>query len=200
MSQTPPSYAIYDVLGDGNCFYRALYNAALRSGLLKRVIKKLHTSSACARNLPQKNGFAETSFVHFARQCIACYVMQDTKQTSITRSVYNNLVQLKKTDKPTYREVLSGFPSWFRHLFSTRLPQCYERFQSRYAAKVAQFGNWVSEIEVRVCMHILRSIPFEIKNDTKLANLQDGTIYLVNVGEYHYKYIAKRNSIPSIGG
>jgi len=169
-------FKVLDVLGDGSCFFRALYHSAKSVYALKHVLRRF--------GILVKDATTEDEFVGAMRNALSDMVL-NKKDKHVIRDVYANLLLM---DKDSYKLALaSSFPAWFAKAFK-KLPQSEEAFVAKFAAGVLRTSSWASEIEVRIIQERLRKFKLVILNSkpSKKYVIEDNTIYLLNLGEAHY--------------
>lgn len=189
---------IRDVKGDGSCFFRALYNSALRTGNLTRIMRRLRITDD-VRMAINKDGMstAEDAFVRSVRRFLSEFIIG----SHTIREIYTYLKGIRETDKMTYYAILESYPSWFQNKFMKhKLPSSCETFATILSQQVLKMTNWVSEIEVRLVLENLRRIPITILNNlpTVPKRIACDEIYIFNQGEFHYKYILCRDCRPKL--
>jgi hypothetical protein len=91
--------------------------------------------------------------------------------------------------------MLESFPDWFVQKFR-RLPTTFEVFEAQFTKYVLRSGYWVSEIEVTIIMDMFRRVRIQLLNSPPLpkTTVDPTVMYLLNEGEFHYKYIRCRKS------
>lgn len=180
-------WVVRDVRGDGSCFFRALYNAALHTGHLKAMSRAFGFP-----RVPEVTD--EDTFVHYARLALGHMLTKPVVWPLIV-DIHKYLREVRKESKETYYAILEAYPSWFQRAFK-RVPRKVEDFVEILASKISHKHNWVSEIEVRVVLHVLHraSIPIEILNKvpSTTRHKRTDTMYLLNLGEAHYNYLLRR--------
>ena len=182
-------WIIRNVKGDGSCFFRALYQASLRTGTLKRIIRRFRRRAGPAGTQGVIT-LTEDGFVTEIRAILAAVIMSDD---AIIPSIHDNLYAIyKEKDHLLYDAILESYPEWFQTRFA-KFPKRLATFRSRLAKNVTRKESWVSEIEVRLILDILRGISIKILSapPPSRTKLDPSTLYLINVDEVHYKYIAK---------
>jgi hypothetical protein len=178
-------WCIKNIKEDGNCFYRAIYNSALKAGLLKKIVKKIKVATAT---------LDEESFIIGLREDLANRIASGNDY-NISRDIYTYLASLKKED---YRAIMEAFPMWAQKAF-IKLPKKLDTFRRKYAKNVAKLNNWVGELEVRlVCemlarSHIKINIYNTIPKDTSSLNRKE--MHLYNQNEIHYNIIIRRRLV-----
>ena len=183
------TWTVRNVRGDGSCFFRALYQASLRTGSVMRIIRRFRRRAAARSGAAVDAGMTEDGFVAEVRAALAAVIMKDT---AIIPAIHENLRKVyKEKDHVLYNVILESYPEWFQERFAS-FPKRLEVFRARLAKQVAWNGNWVSEIEVRLILDTLRGIPIKILPSVppSRTKLDPATMYLVNVDEVHYTYIA----------
>jgi hypothetical protein len=174
-------WCIKNIKEDGNCFYRAIYNSALKTGLLKKI--KVATAT-----------LDEESFIIGLREDLANRIASGNDY-NISRDIYTYLATIRKED---YRAIMEAFPIWTQKTF-IKLPKKLDTFRRKYAKYVAKLNNWVGELEVRlVCemlarSHIKINIYNTIPKDTTLLNTKE--MHLYNQNEIHYNIIIRRRLV-----
>jgi len=178
------------IKGDGNCFYRSIYNSALETGNLKNIIKcfKLY------EKFTTKPTINEDTFITELRDSLVDRIVTK-KDYNITLNIYD---YLKTLDKTTYNAVLDSFPSWC-HRSLKKLPKTIDKFRDKFARHIGKKNTWVSELEVRLFSQILAhyrkgSIKMQIHNTmpNKTEKLDCKTMHLLNEDEVHYNILVCR--------
>lgn len=174
-----------NIIADGNCFFRALYNSAIESGNIKKLIKSFKLS---------KN-ISEEEFIDEFREVLIERI-NNSKDYNITRDIYN---YLKSLDKDTYQAVLEAFPSWCQKSLR-KLPSTFEGFRDKFVRHIAKRNTWISELEARLTLKLLSKykIPIQIHNSLpgKKEQLDCKTMHLLNEHEVHYNILVCRDCPP----
>lgn len=198
--------SIRDVKGDGSCFYRALYNASLHTGNLRKVLRAFGIKT-------NDHIWNEELFVAHVRKALATCIMESSilpqsqlkgrvKTTyNLLHNIYTNIYEIRKASKETYYAMLEAYPTWFSTSFK-KLPHSFQEFCTKLSHCITKKSNWVSEIEVRL-VEILSSrysVSIQIFNSfpQNTIRLNCTTIYLLNRSETHYNYILCRDCDPQI--
>lgn len=196
-------WKIFDVKGDGSCFFRSLYNAAIHTGNISTVIRRLKTP-----NIPYPEEWTEDTFVRFIRYSISDIITNPITGSMPRRHIqakeglqdmFTNLKTIRDESKSTYKAIIDAYPQWFQNHFA-KLPKSFTLFSKRLAKQVVRKSSWVSEIEVRMILQILHNVPIIILNSPpkRKDQLDCKTMYLLNLGESHYNYILCRECNPKI--
>ena len=183
------TFTVRDVKGDGNCFFRALYKSAMCTNNINTLIKQMNRYAA-----HDGSDITEDMFVAWIRRSLASY-MRRPRGRAILRNIYDNMKSIRSESKATYMVMLESFPDWFVQNFR-RLPATFEAFEAQFTKYVLRSGYWVSEIEVTIIMDMFRRVRIQLLNSPPLPKTTaDPTVmYLLNEGEFHYKYIRCRKS------
>lgn len=187
------SVTLRDVEGDGNCFFRALFQA-LSS---RRLIEKLTPT------LPPDAIKDETIFIGAFRQYLADNI--DAKLQSLIKSLQDpslvqervdrtkgDLVQDPSLDSETIKLKIQGLSKEFQTILKSSASLDNKLAELKNA--VSRSGTYVSEPEVELTQELLAKLGIflVIQNDktkwTHLYNLNEQRIVLVNVDEKHYKW------------
>jgi hypothetical protein len=185
---------ILDVRGDGSCFYRSIYNSIKNTKIMNRIIpffNYLYNDLEIVEN-PSEKGF-----VKFTRLLISKLILSNNDY-KIVKDVYNNLKSLTKDE---YKEVITSFPDWFDFTYSSMQKISEDYFRIFIATNVKKTKNWVSQIEIEILQNLLAEIDLTliiINNNIKRGfRFKKNEIYILNIGEYHYKSIlpAENNNI-----
>ena len=185
---------ILDVRGDGSCFYRSIYNSVKNTKIINRIIpffNYLYNDLEIVEN-PSEKGF-----VKFTRLLISKLILSNNDY-KIVKDVYNNLKSLTKDE---YKEVITSFPDWFDFTYSSMQKISEDYFRIFIATNVKKTKNWVSQIEIEILQNLLAEIDLTliiINNNIKRGfRFKKNEIYILNIGEYHYKSIlpAENNNI-----
>lgn len=182
------SFSIRDVKGDGNCFFRALYKSAMSTNNVMKILKQMN------RYEPHDGtDITEEAFVAWIRRSLASY-MRSSRGRATLCNIYDNLKSIRTESKVTYVAMLESFPAWFSQKFR-RLPATFEAFQKRFTKYVSRSGYWVSEIEVRMVLDMFRNVRIQILNalPSSKTSLDPTVMYLLNEGEFHYKYLRSKS-------
>jgi len=200
-----PRWIVRDVRDDGSCFFRALYQSSLRTGNLKRIIRRLKHASGNSMVLSSSSSpFSEDEFVKEARKALATIIVNDT---STIPAIHAHLRSVYKESPETYSTIIEAYPEWFQKHFA-RMPKRLETLKLKLAKYIVRMNSWVSEIEIRILLDILtakgksnskqlRIIIFNQLPSVK-AKLDCTTIYLLNLEERHYNYILCRDCEPKV--
>jgi len=140
---------------------------------------------------------SEKGFVKFTRLLISKLILSNNDY-KIVKDVYNNLKSLTKDE---YKEVITSFPDWFDFTYSSMQKISEDYFRIFIATNVKKTKNWVSQIEIEILQNLLAEIDLTliiINNNIKRGfRFKKNEIYILNIGEYHYKSIlpAENNNI-----
>lgn len=174
------------IIADGNCFFRAIYNSAIESGNIKKIIK----SFKLTKNL------SEDQFIDEFRS-VLIQKINNRKDYNITSDIYNHL---KTLDKETYALVLEAFPSWC-HRSLRKLPKTFEEFRNKFTRHIAKRNTWISELEARLTLKLMEkyNISMQIHNTLPRKNqqLDCKTLHLLNEHEVHYNILVCRECPPN---
>ena len=153
---------VYDVNPDGSCFYRSVFNVLKYYGYLLPVCSYIF----------QQEIAVEDEFVRNVRKYISHKIINNKDHGHI----HNMFVKLSEDDSETYAIILEGMPTWFTRKFPSQ-PQNEQYFRNTVATSILKMTSWASEIEV---IYNLPAKGFKMRKDK---------LYLLNLGEQHYKYI-----------
>jgi hypothetical protein len=179
-------YQLLDVKGDGSCFYRSIYNSAKHTNLLKRVVDQF--SSIGGYEIEKQP--SENEFVKLIR-----YTLSDMVKYSEDYGIIKDVHKyFKSLDRETYREVLNAFPDWFERAFRNfKDDESRKRFRNTFSDSIKKVNNWVTEIEIEIIKNVLMEagiVVIVINNNVKRNFVfEPDTIYVLNIGEYHYNSI-----------
>uniref|UniRef100_A0A6C0KUM5 OTU domain-containing protein n=1 Tax=viral metagenome TaxID=1070528 RepID=A0A6C0KUM5_9ZZZZ len=184
------------IIGDGNCFYRAIYNSSIETGNLKKIIAcfDLYKNPIAASSNASANEINEVSFIVELRKALSNRIISK-KDHNITSDIYE---YLKTLDKETYKAVLDAFPSWC-HKSLKKLPKTIDKFRDKFARHILKQKTWISELEARLVIEIISKyrkgiIKIKIHNTfpAKSEQLDCKTMHLINENEVHYNILVCR--------
>lgn len=185
-------WVVRDVRGDGSCFYRAMYQSAVHTDHIKTIMRRMKIDY-------KKTQWTEDMFVKAARNSLSQAVMSSSRRSGQLEAMYNYLYETRKQSKMTYAAILENYPVWFQKHYK-RLPPTFNEFRDTFAKCILVTRNWVSEIEVRLLLDILKGVPISIRNapPKPRERLSCDIMYLLNLGECHYNYILCRDCEPNV--
>lgn len=192
-------YKVGEVIGDGSCFFRALYNAARNTGNIFKLIECFMSQTIPNVHLSK---WTEDYFVDKIRKQFSNRIKLGNDY-NLSREIYEYLLEMYQTDKKTYHQILKAFPSWAVKEFKTA-PSSLNKFRNLFAEHVAKRTSWVSELEVRLMQKLLmrctglKLVIFNNLPSNPSNKLDCNTMYLVNQGEVHYEYLLCRECDPKI--
>lgn len=184
-----------DVLGDGNCFYRAFFKAALSKRLLKLVIKAL---SMRGRTPPPHCCDVENDFITFVRTCLSHVVLaQDRRIRKVFENIWDVLIGFASASQDSITDfcVWSGFPDWISHYFihTNVVRWTFSDFVSDAADSVLLNGVFAGNIDLVMLNLILTDIDVCIICHTSLSAFpsipRPRDIYLLLVNFNHYRTV-----------
>ena len=174
------------ILGDGNCFFSALYESALDLKLLPKITNHV--------GIPQ-NASKEDFILEF-RKFLANTIRNETDD-DVIKDAYNHF---QDTNAHNLVEITKAFPIWSRNIVRN-LADTEENFRKSYAAGIKKDKNWVGPIDVEITQNILKKcddIRLRIFNTPPRTNFDfsslPNTLFIINTGEVHYNAI-----IPKLG-
>ena len=176
---------IKDVVGDGSCFFRAMYYSAQAANLLPRVVK-------CFGGDPKSpSPITEVGFVRLARMALS-HAIRNKKDATIIHESYQVFKALSKED---YKIMLnSSFPSWFQRAFA-KLPSTEQEYREGFAKHTLSLSSWVSELEVHITKAFLAKCKIQLHvfnkqgSPRRFKDYKSGVIYLLNQNEIHYNSV-----------
>lgn len=190
----PLEWKIKHIKADGNCFYRALYNAATETGNIGKFAKCFGIALAAPAVTAEA---AECAFVAQMRAAMAARILGGGAD-DITTSMYHRLAAVYREDRDTYRAILQAFPAWTAKSLR-KFPKTIEKFRQKFARHVQRDCTWASELEVRIVSEILAkyrrgTIQLCILNRVPRATdqLDCKIMYLLNDSEVHYNILVCR--------
>lgn len=208
---------IRNVATDGNCFFRALYNAARDHGVLKSVAGCFQelADSSCWDEIKNKSVAApvlidgvlderirynhqEEVFVRCMRKYIAMRIEND-----LDNYVVRTFRHWATLDNQTRSVAQQSFPDWMvAALTTTRGDE--QRFRQKVARAVGTMGNWVDQQQVKLIRHVLDKCNFvnfrvvswdgDVLTETNprfLSQLraENSELVLICEKEKHYYYV-----------
>jgi len=169
------------IMADGNCFYRAIFNSALETGNIRKIIKIFKL----------ENVSNEETFIDALRNSVAHRILTRT-DFNITENIYHYLNTL---DRETYLAVLDAFPSWCQRSLK-KLPSTVDKFREKFARHIQKKNTWISELEARLVLTIIEKNRLKIKIYNSLPKNTDEldckTMNLLNENEVHYNILICR--------
>lgn len=174
-------YKIEDVMGDGSCFFRSIYQALFSTNQVEHVVKSLHNGPK-----PPKVD-TEDKFVRFLRSQLAKRIVKKDDMNMISE-IYNHLQTL---DEQTYQAIIHSFPEWFQESFPDGMPKTETTFRNKIVKQITNVYNWAGQIEVTLTQQIFTQvldINIHIFNHSPKTTYRfaTNTLYLLNKGEVHY--------------
>lgn len=206
---------IRDVDADGNCFFRALYNAAKDHYLLQEVADCYQTSaiSSCwdeirtepdsasviIDGLPDdhlKSNPQEDAFVRCLREHIATRITYE--QDNYAVGMYN---YWRGLDEDTKIVIKDSLPTWLYTALETS--QDKNEFRGLIASSIRKMGSWVDEPQVKLIVGLLQKctdikiqlVAWDTESKTKeqliqeLTNVPNRVIVLICKDSTHYNYL-----------
>lgn len=176
-------YILFDVLPDGSCFYRAVYNVLKAHNNLQKFVKCFLRSVDDYQN-------EEDLFVKHVRIRMS-KLIKERKDHKYIKNVFKTLDDASKED---YLMILDAFPSWIREKYEKK-PRSEESFRTFIAKHIKSLSSWASEIDITIFMHFinkcLKTIRIHILNRIPSTRFkpEQNTLYLLNVNEVHYNYL-----------
>jgi len=174
-------FSIHDVMSDGSCFYRSVFNVLKAHGVLERF---------CRCFLDDIVG-DEDRFVKQVRHRLSI-IIKNRDDHNIIKSIYKTL---KAYDEESYALVLESLPSWLQKEFPSK-PESLKAFRTVIAKRIAHMKSWASEIDIRLftllfekCLKGYKLFIFNGVPKQSSFKPEKNTLYLINIGEVHYNYI-----------
>jgi hypothetical protein len=174
------SFVSRDVQGDGSCFFRALFCVAQKHHVLNVLCLALKIEYT--KNVDV--------FIKHVR-CHLANCIKERKDINVVTRIY---ATLESMDKDSYAAIIkTSFPSWLSSQMK-QLPSNEAKFRGILAKGVIDKTSWVSQIEVELIVKWARREGIEIvilnKEPKEQLVFKRKTLYLLNVDEVHYKYMA----------
>lgn len=170
---------LFDVRGDGSCFFRAIYQSAILTGNLTAISTSLHLPSPALK---------EDQFVLETRKRLAKAVLD--QQTPHVK-YYHHIRTVEANDQAMINKNL---PAWLVQA-AMNLPTP-EAFCAHAARALLSMTTWVSELDIEWmkshCTLRILSIDHKMQWKQKpeqLLRKQKEELLLINVGSYHYMFI-----------
>lgn len=209
--------SLHDNLSNGDCFFSAIFRAALKENLVNQILDCLLIDRHLVSN--------ENTFISEVRGWLKNYV----NLTEPTQEFYNNLNDLYKAkDIDTIKEILRSlnvkFAKYINDFLVLSKPKKYvdpfisfEVFNTKFGEIHSTSGEWVDQIVVNIIKNELKNCDIQIDIYTDLNKAPEylpkshngvNYIYLYNSGNVHYKHYLlnkpskkitlKRNFTPGI--
>jgi hypothetical protein len=191
-----------DVRGDGSCFLRAVYRAALESDpwrrhvgdgdtLLLRLKQALPVGESGSCGSSKRRSWVvgtaddEDAFVRCARKSLCAFL----KQTKKFRLMYKNLIAVEPETRVFLLEMQ---PVWLAEIWSELLGEAVGggggggaassanhqnalKFERRCLAKIRTSTMWFGETEVREFAHFLGKSDFDIRIENEMYDGSSST-------------------------
>ena len=177
------SIEVRDVRGDGNCYYRSLYN----------VMKYYRRLGIFGAQHPTIDIKTEDIFIQSIRNRLSEAILSGTD--GVIGDIYKGYVDIYEVDKATYRMKLESAPFWFQIKYK-KMPDTEAKFRTSFAKAIQKMDTWAGEIDIILVNQLIVSkLPFRfvILNDRipKGFKLKKDRYYIINKGEVHYNYVVK---------
>lgn len=171
------AYDIKDVLGDGACFYRALYVS----------LKHINMIDAYSRCVGLVNVTSENSFVTAMKDKL----LKDMINSEYIENIYN---ELKDIDIDTYNIIIDKWDTNIHKKLKT-LPKSIDEFKTILQEEISKTTCYASEIEISylksICDKVINIVI--LNSDIKPSQtFNQKNVYLRNLEERHYNAILPR--------
>lgn len=182
-------YKPLSVRGDGNCFFRALYQSAKNAGLLPSLL--------AASSIKTWKTMSEDGFVTAVRNEMADSILAD--EHPFMRSMFKEWWALRTSPsggaQRTLRVAFSLHPSWYFDVF--RYVDDYAAFRNEFAELVRKSGSFAGEVEVTIMTEWLRSkgVQLCVVADASALRKLSRTVALLHTGNDHYDAVVKSSAL-----
>ena len=175
--QSRTTYREENVLGDGNCFFRALYVSARDQRLLPSI--------GFSQNV------TEREFIENFRENLATAI-QNRDDNGLIHALYE---RLRETNAQSVAIMArTEFPNWLQDIVS-HMPETEQAFRVAYWNGISRDENWIGETDSNIVRHILSS-DVDVETFSRIS-LRDydfsaarrDTIFVLNYGGDHYHAI-----------
>ena len=173
-------YKIVDALGDGSCFYRAIYLVLKNNKKIMEFIKCFSLRSGLKENIK------EDEFVKWLRIKILAAKTLSGKDNDISKNTYNTLKALPPKEYKTFID-----SSWNTQSLKT-IPKTLKDFRtivSEYIGDISKYANqYDKELIESLCddKFKIRSLQYLPELD---YNFQQNDIYILRINNNHYQAI-----------
>lgn len=208
------NFKVINVLGDGNCFFRAIYKCAKHSyskNAENENVNNLEKLVKCflSKSYEHYNN-NELDFILDMREVIAKSIEDgnDNNEVYGMFTYLNNFVanpDLKKEKlKTTYKAVLEAIPQWMSTRFK-KPPTDFEKFKQIFCKYIRRQGMYVCHVEINILKHLIETncntpdkhIILNVYNQEPKVDIDITAINILNRAEIHYNYLRSIESIKS---
>lgn len=183
---------VQDVRGDGNCFYRALFQAARSGGCIGRVWRAFRVSS---RRVPRPVCYEqdEDRFVALARERLSEMLAHSPQYLECAFVVMCQSIH--QADRGAVRDIgiSYGMPDWVTTYFvNNKAPYHFERFVKACRLNVLVDGSFAGNVDVLMCQAILNRMHLSVfvRRDNDFPTTPAvNTMYLRLVNDNHYNWM-----------
>lgn len=187
-----------DVVGDGDCFYRALYQAAAAGGLSKTVMERFILRGRNCHAAVMGLADPEKAFCVCARKAVAEYSVHDTGFIeALTQEFTVNLqqfVEAKDVDAVRRVGVRESLPDWLTKYFvdnkMRRHAYDLDEFIAACFSNMQIPGLFVSDHDISQVAKILRPVHVNISIFNTPSHPDPRTLYLRRVNNNHFQWLS----------
>ncbi len=195
----PP--VIKDVLGDGDCFFRALFRAAWNHGLIERLLGcfSLGQDTNCHDILQE---LQTGRLVEMEDEMVKCMRIGLSERIRLNADVkfacfFNHLRHLQREHPETFDVIMESQSDWVKKIFYDGSLYGEDEFRVAYAKGLRTRKNWVAQYDVELLKHLMNKCHLEVRvvnftdktNPRTYENRHDNELVLVNFDEVHFKYV-----------